>query len=67
MQRIRKTLTLSHEFQTGPPKTFKIFVDFKSAVGAAGSSLSVRLGQWLMSDAIVCTKVIVINIDAVQE
>lgn len=56
MQRERRTLMLCHNVQREPP----CFLNFLRRIRGAGSNLSLRLGQKLICNGIVCTISIVI-------
>lgn len=56
MQRVRRTLILSHKVQKGPP----CFLNSLWRIHGAGSNLSLRLGQKFICNGIICIMSIII-------
>lgn len=63
IQRVRKSLLLSHKVQSGPT----CFLNSLWSLGAVRSNLSLRLGQWVISNGIIYNKFIIINIEQLHE
>lgn len=59
IHRVRKSLLLSHKVQSGPA----FFLNSLWSLGAVRSNLSFRLGLGVISNGIICNKLIIINIE----